>query len=103
MQIQKLKEEKRNVLKEKEILEQQNEQLRQKQADAIPIEVLRKVFTSGQIAKLKSSTNSRIRWSSEDIVSAISLRAVSSKTYRYLRNVKKMPLPCTYKYFAKLD
>lgn len=27
-------------------------------------------------------------------MSAISLRSVSPKAYRYLRNVKKMPLPC---------
>ncbi|XP_018366600.1 PREDICTED: THAP domain-containing protein 1-like [Trachymyrmex cornetzi] len=116
MQVRKLEEEKLEVLKEKEILEQQNEQLsmeviklhagitqlrteiikitidRKKQANAIPIEVLKKIFTPGQIAKLMS-TNNRIRWSSEDIESAIYLRSLSPKAYKYLRNVKKMPLP----------
>lgn len=118
MQLQKSEEENRKLLEEKGILEQQNEQFnmevtklqaevtylqaevtkmttdRQKQADIIPVEVLRKVSTPGQIAKLKSSTNSRIRWSPEDIVSAIGLRALSPKAYRYLRNVKNIPLPC---------
>lgn len=117
MQVQKLQEEKVKVLKEKEILEQQNKQLnmevkklhsgitqlqteiikmtmdRKKQINAILIEVLRKVFTPSQIAKLMSSTNSRIRWSSEDIKSAIYLRSLSPKAYKYLRNVKKIPLP----------
>lgn len=44
--------------------------------------------------KLKLSTNSRIYWSPEDILSAIGLRALSPKAYKYLRNVKKIPLPC---------
>jgi len=116
MHVRKLEEEKLKVLKEKEILERQNEQLsmevkklqagiiqlqteifkmtthRKKQTNTIPIEVLRKVFTPGQIAKL-ISTKSRIRWSSEDIESAIYLKSLSPKVYKYLRNVKKMPLP----------
>lgn len=119
MQLQKSKEENRKLLQEKEILEQQNKQVNiqitklqagvtqlqtevtklttdmQKHSDAIPVEVLRKVFTPGQITKLTSSTNSRIQWSPEDIISAIGLRALSPKAYRYLRNVKKMPLPCS--------
>ncbi|CAL1680931.1 unnamed protein product [Lasius platythorax] len=40
------------------------------------------------------NTNSRIKWSAEDITSAIALRSISPKAYRYLRNIKKMPLPC---------
>lgn len=106
VQLQKSEEENKKILKEKEILKQQNEEFntkvtklqaevtkmtdRQEQADVIPVEALRKVFTAGQIAKLKSSTNSRIHWSPEDIVSAIGLRALSPKAYRYLRNVKNM-------------
>lgn len=35
----------------------------------------------------------RIQWSAEDITSAIALRSISPKAYRYLRNVRKMPLP----------
>lgn len=40
------------------------------------------------------SPKSRVRWSSEDIMSAIALRSLSPKAYRYLRNIKKIPLPC---------
>lgn len=118
MQLRKLEEENRKILKEKEILKQQNKQFsiqiiklqaeviqlktkltkmttdRQKQTDTIPIKVLRKVFIPGQIAKLTSSTNKRIQWSPEDIISAIGLRALSPKAYRYFKNVKKMPIPC---------
>lgn len=32
-------------------------------------------------------------WSSEDIINAISLRSISPKSYRYLRNVLRIPLP----------
>lgn len=63
--------------------------------DKVPIHVLQKVFTAGQIKLLMSSnTNTRIKWSAEGITSAIALRSISPKAYRYLRNVKKMPLPC---------
>lgn len=93
-------------MKEKERLEHQNQQLcvqikklqaeikRSTEKQKQEIDVLRKICTPGQIAKLTSSTNSRIRWSSEDIMSAIGLRALSPKAYKYLRNVKKVPLPC---------
>ncbi|EZA51151.1 hypothetical protein X777_10276, partial [Ooceraea biroi] len=90
------------TLKEKELLEQQNVQLRMEvtklQTEILKmstdkqkqeIDILKKVFTPGQIARLTSSTNSRIQWSPEDIVSAISLRSSSPKAYKYLRNVKK--------------
>lgn len=36
----------------------------------------------------------RIKWSAEDISSAIALRSMSEKTYKYLREVKQLPLPC---------
>lgn len=67
---------------------------RHKEAETIAIDALRKVFTPGQIKMLMSSTRSHIKWSSEDITAAISLRSLSPKAYRYLRNVKKFPLPC---------
>lgn len=67
---------------------------KQKEAEQIAADVLRKVFTSGQIKKLMSPNDKRIKWSFEDITSAIALRSLSAKTYRYLREVKKMPLPC---------
>lgn len=113
MQVEKLEEKNKKTLKDKKVLEQQNEKLRKKitlqaklqaklQANVIKLSrdkqkqeiVLRKICTPGQIARLTSSTNSRKRWSPEDIVSAISLRALSPKAYRYLRNIMKVPLPC---------
>lgn len=61
----------------------------------VPVHVLEKVFTPGQIKLLMSSnTNTRIKWCAEDITSAIALRSISPKAYRYLRHIKKMPLPC---------
>lgn len=66
----------------------------QKKAEEIATNTLRKVFTPGQIAILMSSTTSRVRWSAEDIMSAISLRSLSPKAYKYLKNVKNIPLPC---------
>lgn len=48
-------------------------------------------FTPGQIKKLLTKKN--IRWSAEDISAAISLRSVSPKGYRYLKNHRKYPLP----------
>ncbi|XP_071643599.1 uncharacterized protein [Temnothorax longispinosus] len=57
-------------------------------------DALHKLFTPGQIKILMSpNANPRIRWSSEDITSAIALRSLSPKAYRFLRNVKKLPLP----------
>nr|XP_012218088.1 PREDICTED: uncharacterized protein LOC105669613 [Linepithema humile] len=69
---------------------------KQKEAKKIAANALHKVFTPGQIKMLLSSNVTRIKWSSKDIMSAIALlRSLSSKAYRYLRNVKKMPMPCT--------
>ncbi|CAH1980464.1 unnamed protein product [Acanthoscelides obtectus] len=55
-------------------------------------DVLAKVFTLGQIKKLLNAGKKRVRWSPEDIATAISLRSVSPKAYRYLR-VNNYPLP----------
>jgi len=56
-------------------------------------ETLGKVYTPGQTRMLLKRNVTRITWSSEDIASAISLRCISPKAYRYMRNVVKMPLP----------
>ncbi|XP_077276724.1 uncharacterized protein LOC143905279 [Temnothorax americanus] len=107
---QQLFEEKQQLLEENQDLEQKNEQLnkqisqlqaevtkimknKQKEAEAIATNALSKVFTPGQISILMSTQN-RVHWSHEDIMSAISLRSLSPKAYKYLRNVKKVPLPC---------
>lgn len=54
--------------------------------------ILSNIFTPGQIKKLFNQ-NRRIKWSSEDIAAAVSLKCVSAKAYRYLRNNVKLPLP----------
>ncbi|XP_077259720.1 uncharacterized protein LOC143896043 isoform X1 [Temnothorax americanus] len=56
-------------------------------------DVLKKVFTPGQIRMLLNPSQKYVNWSSEDIASAMSLRCVSPKAYRYLKNVMKIPLP----------
>lgn len=53
---------------------------------------LEKIFTPGQVRKLLKRENTNVRWNPEDIASAISLRSVSPKAYRYLRS-NSYPLP----------
>lgn len=86
-------------LKEKiKLLENQNSELQKKFQEIEQTvenyeEILSKVFTRGQIKKLKNSgSNKRVYWSAEDIASAISLRSVSPKAYRYLK-ANNFPLP----------
>lgn len=55
--------------------------------------VLKRVFTPGQIQILLNPSRKRIVWSSEDIASAMSLRCVSPKAYRYFKDVMNIPLP----------
>lgn len=79
-------------------LEKQNRQLTQQfEMDKLKFQkyenALASVFTPGQIKKLtKPEKGKAIRWSPEDIASAISLRSVSPKAYRYLR-ANNYPLP----------
>lgn len=54
--------------------------------------LLFKIFTPGQVKSILSN-NKRVKWSSEDIASAITLRSVSPKAYRYLRQKLNYPLP----------
>lgn len=53
---------------------------------------LQTVFTPGQI-KLLMENKKRVKWTAEDITSAIGLKSLSLKAYKYLRDVKKFPLP----------
>ena len=109
--LKKSKEEKQKLLEETIILEQKNQNLntkviqlqtevtkmtknKQKEAEEIAIKAMQNIFTPGQIKRLMFPTKKRARWSPENIMSAISLRSLSPKAYRYLRNVKKFPLPC---------
>lgn len=54
--------------------------------------LLGEIFSPGQIKALMNR-NKKVHWNSEDISCAISLRSVSAKAYRYLRNKLKFPLP----------
>lgn len=110
LQLQSSEEEKQQLFKKNENLANTNEDLNKqitllqaevarlkedthKESESKAINALRKVFTSGQISILMSETSKRVRWSSEDIMSAISLRSLSPKAYKYLRDVQKIPLP----------
>lgn len=53
---------------------------------------MKPVFTKGQIKLLLHPNQKRVVWSVEDISSAIALRSVTPKGYRYLRK-KGVPLP----------
>lgn len=54
--------------------------------------ILSRYFTPGQI-RLVIKKQMRVKWTTEDIAAAISLKSVSSKAYRYLRYKLKYPLP----------
>ena len=56
-------------------------------------DLLKKIFTPGQIRLLLNPGLSKTKWSNEDIANAISLRCASPKGYRYMKNVMKIPLP----------
>jgi len=56
-------------------------------------EILRQSFTPGQMKMFMKPGAKKTHWTAEDICAAISLRSVSPKAYRYLRNVRKIPLP----------
>lgn len=54
--------------------------------------MLKKIFTPKQIDLLLHEKKSKVKWSIEDIASAIALRSLSPKAYRYLRK-NNFPLP----------
>lgn len=56
-------------------------------------EILSKYFTPTQVNMFLYPTKKVYRWTPEDISSAITLRSVSPKAYRYLRVKKNFPLP----------
>ena len=55
-------------------------------------EILTNIFSPRQIDKLMNPYKIKIKWTLEDIISAIQLQNVSLKAYRYLRD-KNYPLP----------
>lgn len=100
--IEELEKQVTQVLLEKENLEKDNVTLREevealkgcnlKDRDSKIHEILSRFFTPGQIHCILHPER-HIRWSPEDVASAISLKSISSKAYRYLRNKLKYPLP----------
>lgn len=69
--------------------QEQNEKHNQdKNLENIFKEKLSKLFTSTQISMLWSNKSKVYAWTNDDIASAISLRSVSPKAYRYLRDKK---------------
>ncbi|XP_018362129.1 PREDICTED: uncharacterized protein LOC108760582 [Trachymyrmex cornetzi] len=56
-------------------------------------DLLKTIFTPGQIRLLLNPRLSKTKWSNEDIANAISLKCASPKGYRYVKNVMKIPLP----------
>jgi len=60
-------------------------------------EKLSKLFTPTQISLILKNKNKVYKWTAEDISSAISLRSVSPKAYRYLLK-REFPLPGMKRY-----
>jgi len=55
--------------------------------------ILSGFFTPTQIEQILQPTKKIYKWTPEDISSAMTLRSISPKAYRYLRNKKRFPLP----------
>jgi len=55
--------------------------------------VLSGMFTETQIKLLLYPNKKVYKWTENDIANAITLRSLSPKAYRYLREEKKYPLP----------
>ncbi|OXU22508.1 hypothetical protein TSAR_006378 [Trichomalopsis sarcophagae] len=73
---------------------QMHDRMIQNQVKEKVYEILQPIFTIGQIKKLLNlKVNEKsIKWNSDDIATAIALRSVTPKGYRYLRK-KNYPLP----------
>jgi len=56
-------------------------------------EILSKLFSPTQISLMLHPKAKVYKWTPEDISSAITLRSISPKAYRYLRLKKNFPLP----------
>ena len=88
-EIKKLKQQVQQLTKKN----RRQDKLAQNQVRNKVYEILNPIFTAGQIRKiLHPEKKKRIRWKPEDIATAIALRSVSPKAYRYLRK-RNMRLP----------
>jgi len=56
-------------------------------------DILSVFFTPNQIEQILQPKKKIYKWTPEDISSAMTLRSISPKAYRYLRNKKSFPLP----------
>lgn len=56
-------------------------------------DLLNNIFSKTQIEVLLNKKKRVAKWSSDDIASAITLRSISPKAYRYLRDKLNYPLP----------
>lgn len=56
-----------------------------KETEETIFSILRPVFPSRHIKKLLHPNKHHVKWNAEDIASAIALRSVSPKGYRFLR------------------
>lgn len=63
--------------------------------------ILSHLFTETQIDMLLNPKKKVYKWQPEDISSAITLRSISPKAYRYLREEKHFPLVGLYFYLYK--
>lgn len=67
----------KNMQEESNLAQKEIEKV--KETQKIAIDALHKFFTPGQIKILMSTNSTRIKWLSEDIISAIALRSLSPK------------------------
>lgn len=96
-------EEEKMLIERLEAVRKENEQLKQTikemekdaniRGEQTAINILQSICIRTQIKRIMGQK--RTNWSIEDITSAIALRSVSARAYNYLREVRKMPLPCT--------
>ena len=89
--------EKYNDLKESISEQEINKKVQRKVSD-----ILQPFFSDTQINVIINNKKSVKHWPEEDIASAITLRSLSPKCYKYLKDVKGFPLPCISTLNARL-
>lgn len=110
LQKQQLQHQLEDVTRERDIIQLENISL-EKENNACKEELenlktaLTKMFSPSQITSLMQNKPVK-SWEKEDIASAISLKCVSSKAYKYLREKLSFPLPSLstlYRWMSKLN
>lgn len=69
----------------------QKEKNKDKEIRKMVKKILSQCFTPGQVKQLIKQK--RVKWTAEDVQAAITLRCMSPKAYRYMRKIRKIPLP----------